>query len=77
MAIKPGGTPLHANDMQSRAMQSRQARYGRTSGKRCTSINGPEDDTWEPIEHLAGAKEYVARLINPYVLYCREREGQA
>ena len=26
---------------------------------------GPEDDTWEPIEHLAGAEEYihVARFV--------------
>ena len=24
---------------------------------------GPEDDTWEPIEHLAGAEEYIARFI--------------
>ena len=24
---------------------------------------GPEDDTWEPIEHLAGAEDYIARSL--------------
>ena len=28
---------------------------------------GPEDDTWEPIEHLAGAKDYIARFVEEIV----------
>ena len=24
---------------------------------------GPEDDTWEPIENLAGAEEYISRFV--------------
>ena len=28
---------------------------------------GPEDDTWEPIEHLAGAEDYIARFVDEIV----------
>ena len=28
---------------------------------------GPEDDTWEPIEHLAGAEDYIARFVEEIV----------
>ena len=33
---------------------------------------GPEDDTWEPIEHLAGAEDYIARFVEEIValMYC-------
>ena len=49
---------------------------------------GPEDDTWEPVEHLAGAEDYIARfveesvylLVSKLILYacnthCREWKG--
>ena len=49
---------------------------------------GPEDDTWEPVEHLAGAEDYIARfveesvywLLSTLILYacnthCREWKG--
>ena len=28
---------------------------------------GPEDDTWEPIEPLAGAEDYTARLVKAFM----------
>ena len=28
---------------------------------------GPEDDTREPIEHLAGAEDYIARFVEEIV----------
>ena len=28
---------------------------------------GPEDDTWEPIEYLAGAEDYIARFVEEIV----------
>ena len=30
---------------------------------------GPEDDTWEPIEHLASAEDYIARFVEETCLY--------
>ena len=33
---------------------------------------GPDDDTWEPLEHLAGAEDYTARRCgncSPYELF--------
>ena len=28
---------------------------------------GPDDNTWEPIEHLAGAEDYIARFVEEIV----------
>ena len=28
---------------------------------------GPDDDTWEPLEHLAGAEDYTARFVEEIV----------
>ena len=28
---------------------------------------GPDDDTWEPIEHFAGAEDYIARFVDEIV----------
>ena len=28
---------------------------------------GPVDDTWEPIEHLAGEEDYIARFVEEIV----------
>jgi hypothetical protein len=70
---KPGGiqrTPLHAYDKAANQdlynvqdiIAERQEKGVPKYLVRWEGF-GPEDDTWEPIEHLAGAEEYIARFV--------------
>ena len=70
---KPGGiqrTPLHAYDKAANQdlynvqdiIAERQEKGVPKYLVRWEGF-GPEDDTWEPIEHLAGAEDYIARFV--------------
>ncbi|KAL5505608.1 hypothetical protein EMCRGX_G007072 [Ephydatia muelleri] len=70
---KPGGiqrTPLHAYDKAANQdlynvqdiIAERQEKGVPKYLVRWEGF-GPEDDTWEPMEHLAGAEEYIARFV--------------
>ena len=37
---------------------------------------GPEDDTWEPIEHLAGAEEYIAHFFEEHNAAAKRSEEE-
>eukprot|EP00731_Ephydatia_muelleri_P003883 Em0002g59a len=55
---KPGGiqrTPLHAYD--------KAANQDLYNVQDIIAERQEKDDTWEPIEHLAGAEEYIARFV--------------
>ena len=67
---KPGGiqrTPLHACDKA--ANQDLYDIFAERQEKAVPKYLvrwkgfGTEDDTWEPIEHLAGAEDYIARFV--------------
>ena len=71
---KPGGiqrTPLHACDKSANQdlydiIAERQEKGVFKYLVRWKGF-GPEDDTWEPIEHLAGAEDYIARFVEEIV----------
>ena len=71
---KPGGiqrTPLHACDKAANEdlydiIPERQEKGVPKYLVRWKGF-GPEDDTWEPIEHLAGAEDYIARFVEEIV----------
>ena len=71
---KPGGiqrTPLHACDKSANQdlydiIAERQEKGVPKYLVRWKGF-GPEDDTWEPIEHLAGAEDYIARFVEEIV----------
>ncbi|KAL5486756.1 hypothetical protein EMCRGX_G019277 [Ephydatia muelleri] len=70
---KPGGiqrTPLHAYDKAANqdlynVQDIIAERQEKGVPKYLVRWEGfePEDDTWEPIEHLAGAEDYIARFV--------------